>query len=198
MYKNKRGVILECKLPWLVYRDCYQLTAQSWYIMSIWESFSWRRLNQKPSVLRVKVKSLSHVWLFATPWTVASQASPSMGFSRQVYWSGLPFPSPGDLPNPGMEPRFLALQVDSLLFKPPWKIKEDVQMINNHMTRCSIWLAIREMQIKTMMRCDFTPIRMAIIKKTDNNRCWWRNWNPEYWWECKMPWPFQKRSLTVP
>ena len=94
MYKNKRGVILECKLPWLVYRDCYQLTAQSWYIMSIWESFSWRRLNQKPSVLRVKVKSLSHVWLFATPWTVASQASPSMGFSRQVYWSGLPFPSP--------------------------------------------------------------------------------------------------------
>ena len=43
--------------------------------------------------LKVKVKSLSHVRLFATPWTVAHQAPPSMGFSRQVYWSGLPFPS---------------------------------------------------------------------------------------------------------
>ena len=48
----------------------------------------------------------------ATPWTVAGQASLSMGFSRQEYWSGLPFPSPGDLPNPGIEPRS-ALQADS-------------------------------------------------------------------------------------
>ena len=46
----------------------------------------------------------SHVQLFATPWTVAHQAPLSMGFSRQEYWSGLPFPSPGDLPNPGIEP----------------------------------------------------------------------------------------------
>ena len=59
--------------------------------------------------MRVKVKSLSHVQLFVTPWTVAYQASPSMGFSRQEYWSGLPFPSPGDLPDPGIEPRFPAL-----------------------------------------------------------------------------------------
>ena len=50
-----------------------------------------------------KVKSLSHVWLFATPWTVAHRASPSMEFSRHEYWSGLPFPSPGDLPDPGIE-----------------------------------------------------------------------------------------------
>ena len=56
------------------------------------------------SLLKVKVKSLSHVRLFATPWTVACQAPPSMGFSRQEYWSGLPFPSPGDLPDPGIEP----------------------------------------------------------------------------------------------
>ena len=53
---------------------------------------------------KVKVKSLSRVRLFATPWTVAYQAPRSMGFSRQEYWSGLPFPSPGDLPNPGIEP----------------------------------------------------------------------------------------------
>ena len=52
-----------------------------------------------------KGKSLSRVQLFATPWTVAYQASQSMGFSRQEYWSGLPFPSPGDLPDPGIEPR---------------------------------------------------------------------------------------------
>ena len=53
----------------------------------------------------MKVKSFSHVRLLATPWTAAYQAPPSMGFSRQKYWSGLPFPSPGDLPDPGIEPR---------------------------------------------------------------------------------------------
>ena len=52
----------------------------------------------------LKVKLLSRVQLFATPWTVAYQAPPSVGFSRQECWSGLPFPSPGDLPNPGTEP----------------------------------------------------------------------------------------------
>ena len=52
----------------------------------------------------MQVKESEVVQLFATPWTVAYQASPSMGFSRQEYWSGLPFPSPGDLPKPGIEP----------------------------------------------------------------------------------------------
>ena len=56
-----------------------------------------------------------------TPWTVACQAPLSMGFSRQEYWSGLPFPSPGDLSNPGIEPKSSALQVDSLLSEPPGK-----------------------------------------------------------------------------
>ena len=63
---------------------------------------------------KVKVKSLSRVQFFATPWIVAHQAPPSMGFSRQEYWSGLPCPSPGDLPNPGIKLRSLALQADSL------------------------------------------------------------------------------------
>ena len=49
------------------------------------------------------VQSLSHVWLFVTPWTVVCQAPLTMGFSRQEYWSGVPFPSPGDLPNPGIK-----------------------------------------------------------------------------------------------
>ena len=51
-----------------------------------------------------EVKSLSHVQLFGTPGTVTHKAPPSMGFSRQEYWSGLPFPSPGDLPDSGIEP----------------------------------------------------------------------------------------------
>ena len=59
----------------------------------------------------------SHLTL-ATPWTVAHQPPLSMGFPRQQYSSGLPFPSPGDLPNPGIEPRSPALQVDSLPAEP--------------------------------------------------------------------------------
>ena len=57
---------------------------------------------------------LSHVEFFVTPWIIARQAHLSMGFSRQEYWSGLPFPSPGHLPDPGVEPRSPALQADSL------------------------------------------------------------------------------------
>ena len=67
----------------------------------------------------MKVKSLSRVRLFATPWTVAYQAPPSVGFSRQEYWSGLPFPFPGELPNPGIEPESPALQADALPSEPP-------------------------------------------------------------------------------
>ena len=64
------------------------------------------------------VKLLSHVWFFATPWTVAYKAPLFMEFSRQEYWRGLPFPSPGDLPHPGIEPGSPALQADALLSKP--------------------------------------------------------------------------------
>ena len=63
----------------------------------------------------------SRVRLFVTPWTVAYQAPPSLGFSRQEYWSGLPFPSPGDLPNPGIEPGSPVLQADTLPSEPPGK-----------------------------------------------------------------------------
>ena len=62
----------------------------------------------------VTVKLLSRVQLFAIPWTVAYQAPPSMEFSRQEYWSGLPFPSPGGLSDLGIEPRSPALQADAL------------------------------------------------------------------------------------
>ena len=63
-----------------------------------------------------------HTWgLFETPWTVTYQAPQSMEFSRQEYWSGLPFPSPGDLPNPGMEARSPALQAGALPSEPTGK-----------------------------------------------------------------------------
>ena len=67
------------------------------------------------------MKLLSRVWLLAGPWTVARQTPPSMEFSRQEYWSGLPFPSPGDLPDPGIKPRSPAMQAAALPSEPPGK-----------------------------------------------------------------------------
>ena len=68
--------------------------------------------------IHLSSKSVSHVQLFATPWTVAYQTHPSMGFSRQECWSQLPFPSPGDLPDPGIELRSPALQADASPSEP--------------------------------------------------------------------------------
>ena len=68
-----------------------------------------------------EVTVLNRVQLFATPWTVACQAPLSMGFSRQEHWSGLPFPSPGDLPDPGIIPGSPTLQANSLPAEPPGK-----------------------------------------------------------------------------
>ena len=69
--------------------------------------------------MKVRVKSLSCIRLYATPWTVAYQAPQSVEFSRREYWSGLPFPSPGDLPDPGIKPRSPSLQADALRSEPP-------------------------------------------------------------------------------
>ena len=66
------------------------------------------------NMVRMRAKLLSCVWLFETSWTVAHLAPLSMGFSRQEYWSGLSFPSPGNLPNPGIKSVSPALQADSL------------------------------------------------------------------------------------
>ena len=81
-----------------------QARTLEWVAISFSNEWKWK----------VKVKSLSGVWLLATPWTVAYHAPPSMGFSIQEYWSGLPFPSPGNLPNPGIEHRSPTLQADTL------------------------------------------------------------------------------------
>ena len=82
-----------------------------------------------PRILQARileVKSLSHVRLFVTPWMVACQVPLSMGFSRKEYGSGLPFPSPGDIPHPGMEPSSV-LQAGSLLSELPGKPFSSVQ-----------------------------------------------------------------------
>ena len=100
------------------------------------------RLLFCPSMLsmKVKVKSLSRVWPFATPWTVAHQAPLSMGFSRQEYWSGLPFTSPGDLPDPGIEPRDWT-QVSRIPGRHSnlWATREDLKdSAYNHAHSCNL------------------------------------------------------------
>ena len=98
-----------CWLP----GSCHQLTAGLLSPSLTTVHLQFRKPN--------KVKSLSRVWLFVTPWTVAHQAPPSMGFPKQEYWNGLPFPSPGDLPHPGIEPGFPTLQAYALTSEPPGK-----------------------------------------------------------------------------
>ena len=70
--------------------------------------------TQRNILLTRLLSSFSSVWFFATPWTIAHQAPLSMEFPKQEYWSGLPFPTPGDLPDPAIEPMSSALQLDSL------------------------------------------------------------------------------------
>ena len=84
----------------------------------------WTELN--PAV--VVTYLLSHVWFFATLWTVACQAPLSTGFPRQEYWSGLPFPPPADLPDPGSKPASPALAGRFFTTEPPGKPQIDLQV----------------------------------------------------------------------
>ena len=79
------------------------------------------RRGRRGTVHVCMLSCFSPVRLFVTPWTVARQAPLSMGFSGQEYWSGLPFPSPGDLPNPGIEPRSPALAGRFFTTSPTWE-----------------------------------------------------------------------------
>ena len=85
---------------------------------------AWIYIKQNELLIeRKKVKSFSCVWVFVTPWTVAYETSPSIGFSRQEYWSGLALPSSEDLPDPGIKPGSPALQAVALPSEPPGKPK---------------------------------------------------------------------------
>ena len=99
------------------------------------------------------MKSLSHVWLFVTPWAVAYQPSPSIGFSRQEYWSGLPFPSSEGLPDPGIKPGSPTLQVAALPSEPPGKPKNPgvgslslPQCFTQLWVHCNFWTSKTEMK----------------------------------------------------
>ena len=87
-----------------------------------------RYYDLEPKEPNLYLLEVSHAWLFITPWTIARQAPLSMGVFRQEYWSGLPCPPPGDLPDPGIEPGSPALQEDSLASESPgkstnWRLK---------------------------------------------------------------------------
>ena len=97
---------------------------------------------------------LSRARLFATPWTAVHQVPLSIRFSRQRYWSGLPFPSPGDLPNPGIEPGSPALQADSLLTELQGK-----QMVKRMST-------MQETQVRFLGWEDPLEKEMAIHSRT--------------------------------
>ena len=98
----------------------------------------------------LKVKLLSRVRLFATPRTVAYQAPQSMELSRQEYWSRLPSPSPGDLPNPAIEPRSPALQADALPPEPPEKpLAEIVTLWASNSTKCRVFRELKTYHIKS-------------------------------------------------
>ena len=109
------------------------------------------------------MKSLSRVRLFGTPWTVAHHAPPSMGFSRQEYWSGLPFPSPGDLPDPGIEPRSPALQADVLTSEPLKGIL--INCYQNSFTKDLGYVATQK------VKNNIHRIRSNIKMYTRNNKC---------------------------
>ena len=138
------------------------ISMQTQLFFRMWQSLhSFIRCN---FLQKVKVKLLSRVQLFATPWTVTYQAPLSMGFSRQEYWSGLPFPSPGDLPDPGIEPRSPALQADTLTSEPPGKpystTKKNVRAIFH-----KYWHSVGE--------GSGTPLQYSCLENPMDGGAWW-------------------------
>ena len=146
------------------------------------------------NLVKVKVKSLSCVRLFATPWTVAYQAPLSMGFSRQECWSGLPFPSPGDLPNPGIEPRSPALRADALPSEPPGK---PMTNLDNILKSRDITLPTKVHLVKAMVfprvmyGCESWTINKAECQRIDAFELWcWRSL-------LRVPWPARRSNQSI-
>ena len=109
------------------------------------------------------MKLLSRVRLFVIPRTVVCQASLSMEFSRQEYWSGLPFPSPGDLPDPGIEPRSSALQADSLPSEPPGVLGKIIKMDVIPMVQCLLY----HVMPRTLVRAVMGEEQMMAVNEAD-------------------------------
>ena len=107
------------------------------------------------------------IWLFATPWTVARQVLLSMGFPRQEYWNGLPFPPPGNLPDPGVEPTSPTLVGGFFTTEPPGKpIPFITYGVTGCLWRCSTWsvfLPIKTWLYKNPSSLDLTLQHVAIL-----------------------------------
>ena len=123
--------LVDCSPPGFSVHGILQARILEWFAITFSHVRRWENINEHLNVrlqpcgtysfncLKVKVKLLSRVRLFVTLWTVTYQAPLSVEFSRQEYWSGLAFPSPGDLPDPGTKPGSPALQADSSPSEPP-------------------------------------------------------------------------------
>ena len=101
----------------------------------------------------MKVKLLSHVRFFVTQWTVAYEFPPSMGFSQQEYWSGLPFPTPDDLPDPGIESWSSALQADSLPSEP---LEKPLEMHTYNLLKSCIYFFLLVEEVLPVSLLHFT------------------------------------------
>ena len=158
------------------------------------------------------MKSLNCVWLFATPWTVAHQAPRFLGFSSHKYWSGLPFPSPGNLPDPGIEPGSPTLQADALPSEPPGKPRKDhVKSQGSHKLTAGCrdglqpgqgdigespvvqWLGIllpmQGTRVQSLVQEDSTCFRATALLY---HSCWPPALKPtkcNYWSSCTREWP---------
>ena len=111
----------------------------------------------KPPLSCAPAQSFSRVWLFVTPWTVACQAPLSMAFHRQEYWSGLPFPPPGDLPDPGIKPRSPPLAGGFFTTEPPGK-----SSCYPNLTYYLLWPHLP--QISAILPLDTPPMALTFLE----------------------------------
>ena len=114
----------------------------------------------------MKVKLFSRVRLFATLWTIAHQAPPSMGFSRQEYRSGLPFPSPEDLPDPGIKPRSPTLQADALTSESPGK--PNIYILLSHknneiLSFTAMWMGLQNIMLSAISQTEKDKYHMLSL-----------------------------------
>ena len=135
------------------------------------------------------VSHFSHVQLFVTPWIPLS-----MGFSRQEYWSGFPYPPPWDLPDSGIEPRSLALQADSLLFESPRKPNKSSTSKKKVLKKSLIFVRWSDESPLALMVCDFLCSWTDVFSPSDfptlNKFCCYHSaWTPHFCgWTCGAWW----------
>ena len=143
--------------------------------------------------LNLSLKSLSRVRLFVTPRSVAYQAPPSMGFPRQECWTGLPVPSPGDLPDPGIEPRSPALQADSLPSEPPCMVTNLDSILKSRVITLSTRVHLVKVMVFSVVMhgCESWTIKIAERRRIDAFELWcWRRL-------LRVPWTARRSNKSI-